>query len=179
MSVWSHIIKAIESSTVWKSDFLICPACQFGKQKLSYKSSLLDTHSISIAGKHLDNCVSVDINYSPIDGLFSQNRGKPCMEEYKFPMHLCWPCDSADTCCLLKHYLCQVNSSIKTFFGIFFINAWYHCLEILCQQQQCIQQTGIWRINHCGISTDWFLRYLHSPSKFNCRANDSNHHILG
>ena len=73
-----------ELGTVRQTDFPVCPACQYGKQKRSYNISSLNGNSISASAHQPGDCVSIDMIHSPIGGLIPQNRGKLRTERYNY-----------------------------------------------------------------------------------------------
>ena len=96
-----------ELSTVRQSEFPVCPACQFGKQKRSYKTSSLDTHAISAEDNRPGDRVSVDLIHSPIGGLIPQNRGKPRVERYNYA------CVFVDHATQLTHVVFQISATAE------------------------------------------------------------------
>ena len=96
-----------ELSTVRQSEVPVCPACQFGKQKRSYKTSSSDFHAISAADSRPGDCVSVDLIHSPIGGLIPQKRGKPRIKHYNYA------CFFVDHATQLTHVVFQISASVK------------------------------------------------------------------
>ena len=73
-----------ELSSVRPDEYPICPACQYGKQKCSYRHSDLTTNALSASDNHPGDCISVDMIHSPFGGLIPQSRGQPRIERYHY-----------------------------------------------------------------------------------------------
>lgn len=144
----------------------VCLACQFAKQKRSYNTSSLDTHSISAADSRPGDCLSIDLIHSSIGGLIPQNKGKPRTKRYNYA------CVFVGHATQLTHVVFQISSSAeetvqsKDSFEAF---ASTHGIHIKKYRADSDYRESIYRLLWC----------IRSPSKFDSRVYDPNHYFPG